>query len=428
MGFFKKLFKGVGKIFKKIGKGIKKAFKGIGKFMGKIGIIGQIGLSLLLPGIGSLLGGAAGGMMASSNALIRGAGSFLNAAVNVGSSVGKMFSSVTKGVTNVIGNVAGSVLNKIPGATNLVKNVTSSLGINKGAGIDMANASFSGAVEAAQNAVTDFAGAGRDLFSMESITSPNKYISSNTMAKINKLDVDLQKDLDAGKTIGSDPYTQAQIDAQSVVKKPLEASKTIGSDPTTQSMIDAESVISKEVPMAKDSLLSPTQQRGLDFTKDFSPTKIDGTVAYKVASGEVMYAPEGILETMQQQGLDTSSMKQLNFVELGIEKGKESLGSYVSGKVEALQDPVALAKAGFSTYQASRQEDQMLAAQQAAMSGDVINVGQYQDPSAFLTYQTQNTVAPIQGFQAPALYDAPLSSWGQQFMFDPFAQQPMRTA
>ena len=64
-----------------------------------------------------------------------------------------------------------------------------SIGINSGKGINMANASFSGAVEAAQNAVTDFAGAGRDLFSMESITSPNKYISSNTMAKINKLDV-----------------------------------------------------------------------------------------------------------------------------------------------------------------------------------------------------------------------------------------------
>ena len=66
----------------------------------------------------------------------------------------------------------------------------------------------------------------------------------------------------------------------------------------------------------------------------------------------------------------------------------------------------------------------MLAAQQAALvGGDVINVGQYQDPSAFLTYQTQNTVAPIQGFQAPATYDAPLSSWGQQFMFDPFNPQ-----
>lgn len=429
MGFFSKIFKGVKKVWKSIGKRIKKTFKSIGKFMGKIGVVGQIALSILLPGIGTMIGGLAGGMMASGSALVRGAGTFLNAAVNVGSKMGGLVKTVTQGVTKVVGNVAGAVLNKIPGATNLVKNVTSSIGINSGKGINMANASFENAVKAAQSTVTDFAAQGRDLFSMDTLTDPNKYISTETMAKINKLDVDLQKDLDAGKTIGSDPYTQAQIEADSIIEKPLETSKTIGSDPTTQSMLDVESVVSKEVPMAKDSLLSPTQQRGLDFTKDFSPTKIDGTVAYKVASGEVMYAPEGILETMQQQGLDTSSMKQLNFVELGIEKGKESLGSYVSEKVEALQDPVALAKAGFSTYQASRREDEMLAAQQAALvGGDVINVGQYQDPSAFLTYQTQNTVAPIQGFQAPATYDAPLSSWGQQFMFDPFAQQTVRTA
>ena len=40
MGFFSKIFKGVGKVFKKIGKGIKSAFKKFGKFMGKIGIVG----------------------------------------------------------------------------------------------------------------------------------------------------------------------------------------------------------------------------------------------------------------------------------------------------------------------------------------------------------------------------------------------------
>jgi hypothetical protein len=107
---------------------------------------------------------------------------------------------------------------------------------------------------------------------------------------------------------------------------------------------------------------------------------------------------------------------------------KDEAVEYAQGKVEALQDPMSLVEAGFKTYQATRKEDEMLAAQQAAITGDVINVGQYQDPSAFLAYQTQNTVAPIQGFQAPATYDAPLSSWGQQFMFDPFAQQTVRTA
>ena len=45
MGFFKKIFKGIGKVFKKIGKAIKKAFKKVGKFFGKLGIFGQIALA-----------------------------------------------------------------------------------------------------------------------------------------------------------------------------------------------------------------------------------------------------------------------------------------------------------------------------------------------------------------------------------------------
>lgn len=58
MGFFSKIFKGVKKVFKKIGKGIKSAFKKFGKFMGKIGILGQVAMMFILPGIGAALGGA----------------------------------------------------------------------------------------------------------------------------------------------------------------------------------------------------------------------------------------------------------------------------------------------------------------------------------------------------------------------------------
>ena len=58
MGFFKKIFKGIGKVFKKIGKGIKRAFKKFGKFMGKIGVLGQVAMMFILPGVGQLLGKA----------------------------------------------------------------------------------------------------------------------------------------------------------------------------------------------------------------------------------------------------------------------------------------------------------------------------------------------------------------------------------
>ena len=58
MGFFKKIFKGIGKVFKKIGKGIKSAFKKFGKFMGEAGILGQVAMMFILPGVGQLFGKA----------------------------------------------------------------------------------------------------------------------------------------------------------------------------------------------------------------------------------------------------------------------------------------------------------------------------------------------------------------------------------
>ena len=55
MGAFSKIFKGIKKGFKKIGKGVKGAFQKFGKFMGKIGILGQIAMMFILPGIGNAL-------------------------------------------------------------------------------------------------------------------------------------------------------------------------------------------------------------------------------------------------------------------------------------------------------------------------------------------------------------------------------------
>ena len=169
MGFFKKVFKGIGKVFRKIGRGLKKVVGKIGKFMGKIGIIGQIGLSLLLPGIGAMFGKLAGAMMGSSSAIISGAGNLLNAAVNIGTKVGSTFKTITEGVTKVIGDVAGAALNKIPGAGDLLKTIS-------GGKLDITSKTFSGAWQTAQNAITDVAAAGKDLFSMETLTSPNQYL------------------------------------------------------------------------------------------------------------------------------------------------------------------------------------------------------------------------------------------------------------
>jgi hypothetical protein len=399
MGFFSKIFKGVKKVFKKIGKGIKKAFKGIGKFMGKIGIIGQIGLSLLLPGIGTMLGGLAGSMITSGgSALIKGAGHFLKAAVNVGSKLGGMVKTVTQGVTNVIGNVAGSVLNKIPGADSLVKSVT---------GLDINNASFGNAVKAAQSTVTDFASQGRDLFSMDTLTS-DKFITSGTKAQIEAAKSGVPSTEDILETSGQMPAPSADMEAY------MEA----GPRPT--STITADDIYTRgsaSLTAGPDTMI-PLEPR----TSLLEPTNV-----IDVAADTDAFAGVDISKVTPEVGVPEATFGQ----KLAAVPGqlKDKAGEYVQGKVEALQDPMSLAKAGFETFAQTRREDEMLAAQQAALAGgDVINVGQYQDPSAFLTYQTQNTVAPIQGFQAPSTYDAPLSSWGQQFMFDPFAQQTVRTA
>ena len=407
MGFFSKIFKGVKKVWKSIGKRIKKTFKSIGKFMGKIGVVGQIALSILLPGIGTMLGGLAGGMMASTSAIVKGAGHFLKAAVNVGSKIGGMVKTVTQGITKVVGNVAGSVLNKIPGATDLVKNVTSSIGINSGKGINMANASFENAVKAAQSTVTDFAAQGRDLFSMDTLTS-DKFITPSTKAQIEAAKSGVPSTEDVLETSGQMPAPSADMEAY-MEAGPRPTSTITADDIYTRGSVSLTAGPDSMIPLEpSQSLLAPTN-------------------VIDVAADTDAFAGVDISKVTPEVGVPEATFGQ----KLAAVPGqlKDEAVQYVQGKVEALQDPMSLAKAGFETFAQTRREDEMLAAQQAALvGGDVINVGQYQDPSAFLTYQTQNTVAPIQGFQAPATYDAPLSSWGQQFMFDPFAQQTVRTA
>ena len=185
MGFFSKIFKGVKKVFKKIGKGIKSAFAKVGKFMGKLGIIGQIGLGLLLPGIGGMLGKWAVTAMGSSSAIVSAAGHFVNAAVQIGTKVGSVFKTVTQGVTNVIGETVGAALNKV-GLDGVVLDVTKSLGINAGQGINISQKGFGSIMKVASNSMVEVAKAGGNLFSMDTLTGMNKY-GAQALAKANAI-------------------------------------------------------------------------------------------------------------------------------------------------------------------------------------------------------------------------------------------------
>ena len=131
MGFLSKVWKGTKKVFKKIGKGVKKAFQKYGKFMGKIGILGQLAMSFIMPGIGAFmikglgsmlnlgagitsLGGAGGlfaNMAGSTNAFIRTAGKGLTAGYKAIADVTRPFTSVVDAVTTL----GKTTVNKVGG-------------------------------------------------------------------------------------------------------------------------------------------------------------------------------------------------------------------------------------------------------------------------------------------------------------------------
>jgi hypothetical protein len=174
MSIFKSIRKGFKKVFKKIGGAIKKQFKRIGKFINKAGILGQLAMMFILPGVGGalmkgisgafgkLVGSAAtkvgtkvatdvavkagtdvavkagtdaavkagaskaaevattkvvegSGMLGSKSAAIRGAGKVLEAAGNFVKVGAKAFSTVTEGISSFIGEFSKTALNKIPG-------------------------------------------------------------------------------------------------------------------------------------------------------------------------------------------------------------------------------------------------------------------------------------------------------------------------
>ncbi len=177
MGFISKLFKGVKKVVKKIGKGIKSAFKSVGKFMGKLGIIGQIGLGLLLPGVGAMLGRAAGFLIGTGGTVATAAGNFINAALNIGTKVGNVFQTVTKGVTKVVGDVVGAAANKL-GLADPIKTLTSKLGMGvDGQGINIGNKKFGDVFQTVSDQANEVLKSGRDLFSMDTLTEKHASVA-----------------------------------------------------------------------------------------------------------------------------------------------------------------------------------------------------------------------------------------------------------
>jgi len=112
MGILSKAWKGIKKTVKKIGKGIKKVFKKVAGAIGKLGIVGQIGMMFLMPYATSALGsffGASGKLATWSTKLLgkagmgsKALGHTLNLVNKAGTFVGKVYSGVTETISGAI--------------------------------------------------------------------------------------------------------------------------------------------------------------------------------------------------------------------------------------------------------------------------------------------------------------------------------------
>lgn len=117
MGILSKAWKGIKKAVKKVGKGIKKVFNKVTKAIGKLGIVGQIGMMFLMPYATSALGsffGASGKLATWSSNLLSKAGigrQALGHGLNLINKAGTFAGNVYNSVSQTIGNAVDRVTN-----------------------------------------------------------------------------------------------------------------------------------------------------------------------------------------------------------------------------------------------------------------------------------------------------------------------------
>jgi phage-related protein len=115
MGFFSGIWDSIKGAVRSIGKTIKSAVTSVGKFVNKLGVVGQIGLMFVLPGIGGMMSkgfsALTSGLVGSSSGILQGIGHVLSAAGKFGSTVGNVFKSVSDAVTGFVKTVGGGAVN-----------------------------------------------------------------------------------------------------------------------------------------------------------------------------------------------------------------------------------------------------------------------------------------------------------------------------
>jgi|TARA_R100000482_G_scaffold110588_1_gene52910 hypothetical protein len=238
-GLVKKVFKGVKKAVSSTWKRIKKAFKSVGKFMGKIGIIGQIGLALLLPGVGQILsnmligavpgvtGGLAGALQ-GMGAVGKAAAGFIKGAVNVASKTSKFFGSITDGVKSVVGDALGAA------AQNL--GITAESAIGKGlskVGVNMGVEGWGEVLTNASSSLEKVGGSFTDIFSGTGPSVSSNVVSQTGQQMTESVSADLTGKIDQKMQLDTTLNPTADV----VVTAP-DLSKAVS--PTNQALTDLQ--------------------------------------------------------------------------------------------------------------------------------------------------------------------------------------------
>lgn len=305
MGLFSKIWKGIKKTFKKIGKGIKKAFMKFGKFMNKIGIVGQIAMSFILPGIGNALlstFGKAAGWLASGSlgAVGKAAGWVLGKAVEFGKFAVQGYKTVTGAVTDFIGT-AGKFIGGKLGIGDL-PNMT--LGEAWGEYTSKLTDSFSKLGNAAKEFWdTDIKGAIPGGIAPSTVK--NQELSKTPQTPIEEYTMELESQLDLSKPLApiEDPLTSSSV-----------SKFTLGPEgemlsPLYQSAISEQSLLGKQATEAVSSAAAEVTAEDVskNWVETFTGEKTFGDVGRKLAAEtrDYAYAAPGkaISSAVQTAGL-----------------------------------------------------------------------------------------------------------------------------
>tara|TARA_R100000234_G_scaffold16608_1_gene9042 strand:+ start:479 stop:1759 length:1281 start_codon:yes stop_codon:yes gene_type:complete len=266
MGLFKKLGKKLRGFFKRIGKGIKKGFQKFGKLMGKIGILGQIAMMFILPGIGSMmlkglgsltgLTATAGSAAATAGGLGTASG-FVTAAAGSSSALAKSVAWTLKTAQRFANSPLLKPFKTVTGAINgFVKNTIGFVGQKLGLDRIATNTKFSKFFQDAPSKL--YGKSEKSVFNELGTTITDNWKTFKT--DIQQGDIFMSGDKELSLTKAYDTGLAEKVKADNLLEK------------GQASIIPGVPDDSLFVSASPDRALSMSEQRYLDTTKPVSDT------------------------------------------------------------------------------------------------------------------------------------------------------------